>query len=31
MTTDEFNSAVKAWLASAKHPRIGRGYDQLTY
>jgi phosphoserine phosphatase len=31
MTTDEFNSAVQAWLASAKHPRFGRGYDQLTY
>jgi phosphoserine phosphatase len=31
MTTDEFNSAVEAWLASARHPRFGRGYDQLTY
>jgi phosphoglycolate phosphatase-like HAD superfamily hydrolase len=31
MTTDEFNSAVEAWLASAKHPRFGRGYDQLRY
>jgi phosphoglycolate phosphatase-like HAD superfamily hydrolase len=31
MTTDEFNSTVQAWLASAKHPRFGRGYDQLTY
>lgn len=31
MTTDEFDNAVEAWLASAKHPRFGRGYDQLTY
>jgi phosphoglycolate phosphatase-like HAD superfamily hydrolase len=31
MTTDEFDSAVEAWLASAKHPRFGRRYDQLTY
>jgi len=22
---------VEAWLASAKHPGFGRGYDQLTY
>lgn len=31
MTTDEFDCAVKAWLASARHSRFGRGYDQLTY
>ena len=31
MTTDEFDSAVEAWLASAKHPRFERRYDQLTY
>ena len=31
MTTDEFRNAVEAWLASAKHPRYGRRYDELTY
>jgi len=31
MTTDEFRDAVEAWLASAKHPRYGRPYDELTY
>jgi phosphoglycolate phosphatase-like HAD superfamily hydrolase len=31
MTTDEFDNTVEAWLSSAKHPRFGRGYDQLTY
>ena len=31
MTTDEFNTTVQAWMASATHPRFGRGYDQLTY
>ncbi|MFM8321323.1 MAG: HAD family hydrolase [Chloroflexota bacterium] len=31
MTTGEFRDAVEAWLASAKHPRYGRPYDQLTY
>jgi len=31
MTTDEFRDAVEAWLASARHPRYGRPYDQLTY
>ncbi|MFO1060978.1 MAG: HAD family hydrolase [Dongiaceae bacterium] len=31
MTTDAFGDAVAAWLASARHPRYGRRYDQLTY
>lgn len=31
MTTDEFRDAVEAWLATAKHPRYGRPYDELTY
>ncbi|MSR57239.1 MAG: hypothetical protein EXS05_06175 [Planctomycetaceae bacterium] len=31
MTTDEFRATVKAWLASAKHPKYDKPYDQLTY
>jgi phosphoserine phosphatase/2'-5' RNA ligase len=31
MTTDEFRDAVEAWLTSARHPRYGRPYDELTY
>lgn len=31
MTTDEFRDAVEAWLRSARHPRFGRRYDELTY
>jgi phosphoserine phosphatase len=31
MTTDEFDRRVSDWLATAKHPRFGRPYDQLTY
>ncbi|HYO45974.1 MAG TPA: HAD family hydrolase [Gemmatimonadota bacterium] len=31
MTTDDFSTAVEAWLASARHPRFGRRYDELTY
>jgi phosphoglycolate phosphatase-like HAD superfamily hydrolase len=31
MTTDDFAARVKAWLASAKHPRFDKPYDQLTY
>ena len=31
MTIDEFRDAVDAWLASARHPRYGRPYDELTY
>jgi phosphoserine phosphatase len=31
MATGEFHEAVESWLASAKHPRYGRRYDELTY
>lgn len=31
MTTDEFNKRVTDWMATAKHPRFDRPYDQLTY
>lgn len=31
MTTDEFNQRVTDWMATAKHPRFDRPYDQLTY
>jgi phosphoserine phosphatase len=31
MTIDEFRDAVEAWLTSARHPRYGRPYDELTY
>lgn len=30
MTTDEFKASVESWLQTAKHPRLGRAYDQLT-
>lgn len=30
-TTDEFNSIVKKWLLSAKHPTKGRLYTELVY
>ncbi len=31
MTIDEFRDAVAAWFTSARHPRYGRPYDELTY
>lgn len=31
MTTDEFDADVKRWLASAKDPRWGRPFTDLTY
>lgn len=31
MTTDEFSKTVAEWLASARHPRFGRPYNQLVY
>jgi phosphoglycolate phosphatase-like HAD superfamily hydrolase len=31
MTTDDFAKRVSDWLASAKHPKFGTAYDQLTY
>jgi hypothetical protein len=30
MTTDEFRDPVEAWFGSARHPRFGRAYDELT-
>lgn len=31
MSVDEFRRSVEEWLKTAKHPRFGVGYDQLTY
>jgi phosphoglycolate phosphatase-like HAD superfamily hydrolase len=31
MTTDEFDTRVSDWLATTRHPRFNRPYDQLTY
>lgn len=31
MTTDEFNSIVADWLATARHPQTGKPYDQMTF
>lgn len=31
MTTDEFNQRVTDWMATARHPRFDKPYDQLTY
>jgi phosphoserine phosphatase len=31
MTTDEFQKIVKDWLASARHPKFKRPYNQLVY
>jgi phosphoserine phosphatase len=31
MTTEEFDAIVRAWLATAKHPKLGRPYTQLVY
>ena len=31
MTTDQFQSEVKKWLATAKDPRWHRPYTELTY
>ena len=31
MTTDEFAEIVRAWIATAKHPRTGRLYTQMVY
>ena len=31
MTTADFQARVESWLASARHPRFGKPYDQLTY
>lgn len=31
LTSDEFATVVSEWLATAKHPRYGVGYDELIY
>ncbi|HTY29405.1 MAG TPA: HAD family hydrolase [Mycobacterium sp.] len=31
MTTTEFATRVNTWIGTAKHPKFGRPYDQLTY
>lgn len=31
ITTNEFRSRVNAWMATARHPKFGKPYDQLTY
>ena len=31
ITTEEFESIVKGWLATAKHPRFNRPYNELVY
>ncbi|MCB8819927.1 HAD family hydrolase [Microvirga rosea] len=31
MTPTEFKQTAKEWLATAKHPRFGRRYDELVY
>ena len=31
ITTDEFDAACRAWLATARHPRFGRPYPQTVY
>jgi haloacid dehalogenase-like hydrolase len=31
ITTEEFDAACRAWLASARHPRFGRPYPQTVY
>ena len=31
MTTEDFRSTVDAWFQSARHPRFGTTYDQITY
>jgi len=31
MTTDEFAETVEEWIATAKHPRFGRRYNEVVY
>ena len=31
MTTDEFSQVVKDWLATAKHPKTGKAYNEMIY
>ena len=31
MTSDEFSSSVREWIASARHPKTGRLYTEMVY
>ncbi|WP_028218654.1 HAD family hydrolase [Paraburkholderia oxyphila] len=31
MSTDEYDQSIRSWLASAKHPTLGRPYTDLVY
>ncbi len=31
MTTEEFNNAVMEWVATAKHPKTGKHFNEMTY
>jgi phosphoserine phosphatase len=31
MTTEEFEQIVKDWIATAKHPKTGRRFTDMTY
>lgn len=31
MTTDQFSKIVTDWFATARHPKTGKPYDQMTY
>jgi hypothetical protein len=31
ITTDEFGAVCRNWLASARHPRFGRPYQETVY
>lgn len=31
ITTDEFNQSVRDWLATARHPKTGRAYNEMVY
>ncbi len=31
ITTDDFDAAVRSWIATARHPRFGRSYAAMVY
>lgn len=31
MTTDEFSAMVRTWIATAKHPKVGRLYTEMVF
>ena len=31
MTTDEFETVVRDWIATAKHPKTGKLYSEMVY